>query len=114
MTTQNIEVVSGDAVVLEITILDQTTGDPVNLAGCTAIFKAAQYWSKAAVFTKSTADDVSMVDPINGRIDVSLEAADTDALEGEYAYELQITDSAGNRSTPLYGVMAVTGDLITT
>lgn len=114
MTTQNIEMVSGDAVVLEITILDATTGTAVNLAGCTAIFKAAQYWSKTAVFTKSTADDVSVVDATNGRIDVSFEAEDTEALEGEYAYELQITDSAGNRSTPLYGVLAVAGDLITT
>ena len=114
MTIENLEMVSGDAVVLEITVLDQTTNTPVNLAGCSAIFKAVHYWSKLAIFTKTTADDVTVPDAAAGRIDVSIDASDTEALTGEFAYEMQITDSAGNRSTPLRGVLSVVADLIET
>jgi hypothetical protein len=45
---------------------------------------------------------------------VAIDASDTEALTGEFAYEMQITDSAGNRSTPLRGVLSVVADLIET
>jgi hypothetical protein len=112
MTVQNLEMVSGDAVVLEITVLDQTTQEAVNLAGCTATFVMAYYWTWTTVVTKTTSDGITITDATAGRIDVELTATDTDLLESEFKYELQITDSAGNRSTPLYGTINVLPDLI--
>jgi hypothetical protein len=111
VTVQNLEMVSGDAVVLEITILDQTTEEAVNLAGCTATFVIARPWSGTIVVTKTTSDGITVTDATAGRIDVELNASDTDLQEGELKYELQITDSAGNRSTPLYGQFNIVADL---
>jgi hypothetical protein len=112
MTTQNLEMVSGDAVVLEITIIDSTTEEAVNLAGCTATFVVARANSRRLLLTKTTSDDISITDATAGRIDVSLNSDDTDSKAGSYSYELQITDSAGNRSTPLYGNLEIVRDLI--
>lgn len=112
MTTVNLEMVSGDGVVIEITILDQTTGDPVNLAGCTASFVVARENSKRLLVTKTTSAGVTFPDPVNGRIDVELLSADTAARSGVYEYELQVVDPAGNRSTPLLGELTIARDLI--
>ena len=114
MTVQNIEMVSGDAVVIEITVLDETTGAAVNLAGCTATFALARANSRRILVTKSASSGVSIADAANGRIDVSIDAADTATKAGNYSYELQITDSAGNRSTPLYGTLTIVQDMIET
>jgi hypothetical protein len=112
MTVQNLEMVSGDAVVLEITVLDQTTQEAVNLAGCTATFVMAYPWTGTVVVTKTTSDGVTVTDATAGRVDVELIGSDTDLLEGDLKYELQITDSANNRSTPLYGTITLVSDLI--
>lgn len=114
MTTKNIEMVSGDAVVLEITILDETTDTAVNLAGCTGNFAIGRVNSRRILVSKSSSSGITFPDPTNGRVDVELDATDTEDLEGVYDYELQITDSAGNRSTPLLGRMTIGRDLIET
>jgi hypothetical protein len=114
MTTLDLSITSGDDLILEITVKEKATGEPVLLTGTSASFVIAPKRSKRILVTKATGSGVTVSDPDNGVLEVELLAADTAALMGTYSYELQLVDVTGNRTTPLRGDLAIVRDLIET
>lgn len=112
--SQDLCMTSGDAPILELTIMERSSGEPVDLTGSSAVFVVGLKNSRRIVLTKNGASGVSVVDAESGRIDVDMQAADTADLAGVYSYELQITDVLGNRTTPLRGDFTIRQDLIET
>ena len=112
MTELDLTMTSGDDLVLEITVLDRVTELPVNLTGSTLRFAVTPRNSRRVLFSKSTGTGITTIDALAGMVEVDLIAADTDALSGTYEHELEITDVAGNRSTPLHGALTIRRDLI--
>jgi hypothetical protein len=113
MPATALEIVSGDDMVIEVTVTDRNTGAGVDLTGASARFAIAMRGSLKTVCTKATGSGINVTDPEDGILEVELVAADTESLAGTYDYELQVVDASGNRSTPLYGTIAIRRDIIT-
>jgi hypothetical protein len=130
MSTTNLTMTSGDDVIFSLLILEDSPGVdythtwengrtetfedkwPVRLTGSTADFAVTPRNSRRILINKAVGTGISIADAEYGRLDVELIATDTDALRGMYEYELQITDVAGNRTTPLSGNLAIRRDII--
>lgn len=114
-TLQNFQVVSGDAPAggIVFTVTDQA-GAVVDLTGASVRWSARRLNSATVAIEKTTAaGGVEITDPTAGVFVVSLEAADTAALEGVYLHEAEVEDVAGNVWTAARGHMTITEDVVT-
>jgi hypothetical protein len=102
MSEIDIKFVQNNDVQITFTITRQD-GTAVNLTGATVKFSLVNKTSGEAEFSKSTATSgVSISSPATaGIVVVTIDKEDTDAdgFEGEYYYELVITDASGDVST---------------
>lgn len=109
-TPQNFSLFAGDAKTLKVTVFDED-GDPIPLAGVQAVtWRLARTARSVPVLTKTMgagvtviADDADEGGANCGRLDVVIESADSDPLDGEYVHECQIVDASGARSAIFYG-----------
>lgn len=110
------EYFSGNDVVLHFTTIDEDTADALDLSGATAIdFMVAKKASAStALISKSLANGISIVSAAEGTFDVTLSDSDTEALKGDYYYEVRLTNSLGNKITLAYGKFSITENLIRT
>ena len=92
------------------TITASMAGTPINLTGYTAKMEIRSVYSGGVILTlTSPSSGIAMTSL--GVITITLTAAQTNALLGEYAYDLQITQtSTGAIRTYTYGVITVTAD----
>jgi hypothetical protein len=100
-----IEFFSGNTALLKFTVDDEDNpGSPKNLAGATDIkWAIAKQQGKTPLVIKSLADAVTVTDDVNGKVEVLLVPADSEALAGLYYHEMRVTDAAGNVATTTYG-----------
>ncbi|WP_298399524.1 hypothetical protein [Sphingobium sp.] len=109
-TPQNFSLFAGDAKTLKVTVFNEE-GDPIPLAGVQAVtWRLARTARSVPVLTKTIgagvtviADDAAEGGANCGRLDVVIESADSDPLDGEYVHECQIVDASGARSAIFYG-----------
>ena len=92
---------SGDELVLPITVKDNDDAI-VNLTGATARFAMARTPGSAnrdidSAASPSTAS-VIFTDAANGLITVTITDENTEALEGDFYYELKVTDNTGREA----------------
>lgn len=85
---------SGDYVSLPVTVRDNDDA-LVDLSGMTGVFKMARRANSTAVIESPTNATVTFTDASNGLVTVTIDDADTEALKGDYYYELKITDGSG-------------------
>jgi len=109
---------SGDSKVLQVTVKDEA-GVAINITGATFTWalskkKSSGGFSPTLLLTKTVGSGITLVTPASGRLDIALLPADTDALKGSYYQELQMVDTATNKSTVLDGTITIDPDLITT
>ena len=69
-------------------------------------------WDWQSVDLGGSGSGITVIDVAAGRIDIVLDATDTDALSGEYYHELQLTSAISEISTVLYGQVTIAKDLI--
>lgn len=69
-------------------------GQIQNIAGWTFQFRVVQ--GSTMLFEKTSGSGITITDAVNGKIDVAILPADTDAKAGTYQYELKGTDTMSN------------------
>lgn len=90
-----IEVYQRTDLVIQRQVLDAETGDPLQLSGASVSLIAKR--AGQVVMSKVTGDGITITDAADGRIEITLDAQDTDLPSGRYATELLIEDADGNR-----------------
>lgn len=109
-TRHDFTLMEGDTETFSITKED-SDGNPVDISGWT-------FWltiksdsedtdANAAVQKKVT----SHTDAANGETEIELTSSDTDDLQGDYDYDIQYKDGAGDVVTPLYGTIHFRADV---
>lgn len=104
-TGQNITMVAGDDKEIYITVYDDG-GNLEDITGATINWVAFRQ-NGTIVLTKTTADAITLDDPTNGVLLITLIPADTETLLGSYYHECELTDNAGRISTITKGYFHV-------
>ncbi|MFA5989690.1 MAG: hypothetical protein WC803_08805 [Sphingomonas sp.] len=115
---QNFAMLAGDSKVITVTVVDET-GARYRLTGTQSItWRLARTARSVPILSKTLTDGVTIVtedagvDGANcGRMDVRIDSADSEPLDGEYFHDCQIVDASGARSTIFYGRANVTPNL---
>lgn len=93
----------GDDLVIEVTVQDGS-GEPLSLSGLqSAKFDIATAPGEDPLVSKSLGAGVAVTDASIGRLNVTLDASDTEGMSGAFEYELEVVDASGKRQTPVYG-----------
>ena len=104
VTKQDFEFYRGDHVNVTITVRDQETKLPIDLAGATVIWRAIHQTTCEQVFEKS----ISTFDtPDQGEVKIALSSQETDIKAGRYDHVAVVTDGAGSTCTVTVGVITV-------
>ncbi len=115
-TGQNVEMFSGDSRTIRFTVTEADGSTPVDLAGCSAKWRASRKlsggFSATPAISKAIGTGITVTDADAGELQVALAPADTAGLSGRYYHELEITDGLGNVSTVATGTLAIVKDLI--
>jgi hypothetical protein len=110
---QVFEVFSGNDVTLRFTVTENDSGEALDLTGAQALIWAlAKNANAQAIVTKTLGAGVTITDPANGVVEVVLTDDDLEPLRGTYYHEMRLTNSSGLKSTLVYGVATVVGNLI--
>ena len=102
----NFEMFSGDTRVLAVLVLDQD-GAVENITSSSAAFAIMKRHGQTPLIAKAIGSGIVLIDPANGRLEVTLDPADTEPLAGAHAYELALTDNSGRKTTVLFGTIAI-------
>lgn len=108
---QDFEMFSGEQKELAIAITDDA-GAAVDLTGVTVRWSLARTARSAPLIEKVTGDGIVVTDAAGGACTVTLVPADTEALEGDYYHEAEVTDGAGRPTTVLHGRARIKPNLI--
>lgn len=113
MTTVDARLVRGDTASLDL--VATVGGVPINLTGMTVRFSAKYDPADAvAVISKTTPTGVTLTDPVQGKIRVNIEVADTAGLPARplyLHYDVEVSDVAGHRFTVALGVLELRPDI---
>lgn len=100
---------SGDDLKIEVTV--EENGSPKDITNSSAEYELYEDYpdNNQTIFTKDTTagGGITIVDAVNGRLDVEISGSDTDSLEGEYSHRLRVTDASGNTVTVFTGELVV-------
>ena len=107
LSAQNFEMFSGNTKPVAFDVIDHNDL-AVDLTGASGSFAVARTSRGPALFTKSGSVPGS---PTN-RIQFTIAPADTEALNGTFYYECEITDAAGRVSTIAFGTVNIKRNLI--
>ncbi len=119
LTPFNFTMRSGDTQIIQATAKD-LAGVVVDLTAALVewsiyadAFEGAVQLAKSATEGGPPSTEITFPDAVNGRFDVAIDPADTEALAGRYYHEAQITLAAKKR-TGLVGRITIKTDRITT
>ena len=96
----------GDDKIYEITVKDKVTEIPVDITGCTLTMTLRKTWTDV-VFIQKT---FTLTDPVNGKAEVAIDAADTSGLTNEkqeYLFDVEILKTTGKKETLLSGKFSI-------
>ena len=113
-----LDVFAGDTKKIVVSIKD-ANGNSVDIANLqSAKFSIVEAPSGRAnynatpKFVKTISDGITVLDDANGVLQIILVSADTQALVGDYYYELEIIDSGGDVTTVLSDLMKIRPTII--
>lgn len=114
----NVDVFSGNTKRIIVTVKD-ASGTVVNVSSLSAAnFAIAEApagrsdYVPTPIFTKTLLDGIAITDGLNGILTVTLSPADTEGLEGDYIYEMELVESTGDVSTILSDVLQIRPTII--
>jgi len=104
LISQDFELFSGNHKTLHCTVLDED-GNAVDITGATIVWALANHEnSKSRLITYTSPTNVTIVAPLLGTFDVSIQGPATEALKsGEYYHEARVTSSGGSVTTVIFG-----------
>lgn len=105
-TGQNVTMISGDDKVLTVTVVDEDNL-PWNLTGCSVNYVVYKGGTGVIIITKTTTSGISLTNPVNGIMEISLIPSDTEDYTGYYLHECEITDTQGRISTIFTGKFTI-------
>ena len=109
MNRRNVEMFSGDSVLLNVTIRLKS-GNLADLTGAALSYKVAQTPKSEVVVSKSVGEGISVSGL--GEIQIQLDPADTSDLPGDdYYHELRSVSPAGAVTTLMFGTLTINEDL---
>ncbi|MCP4897714.1 MAG: hypothetical protein GY906_12140 [bacterium] len=104
---------SGDALVIQVTVQDQDGNvlDLSTLPLSEATWAIAKEQGKTPLVTKTLGSGVALTNPpgVDGRLDITINNADTASLKGTYYHELQLEPGP---LTAMYGDFIIQVDSI--
>lgn len=108
----NFSLIEGDTKAITVTVKDRD-GDVVDITGATINWQAAKNPHATATLTKATGGSgISITSGTGGQFRITIDAADTANLSGDFYHEAQVTFSDGTIATVLTGKMTITPALI--
>lgn len=112
-TEQNVTgVFSGDDLDLNVTVTDAADAALDLTSASSIIWRLSRHVGATADLTKSVGSGVTVTDPVNGLLTVTIDAADTASLVGNFYHELEIVNQANKKSTVLHGLFEIVQDAI--
>lgn len=85
---------AGDALDIVDEITEEETGNLLDVSGYSAQFTLAEYRGGPVVLQYDDTDGrFTFTDAPNGKVTCSLDASDTEDLEGDYYYEIELEDA---------------------
>ena len=113
MQITDFTITAGDTKTLSVTVTEKSDASATVITSATIAWKAAQSLRSGVLISKATGGSgISITSGTGGTFDVTLDAADTTSLLGDYYHEAQVTFSTGEISTVLKGKMTVEPGLI--
>ena len=107
-------VISGTHIILQFSVVDDDAA-AVSLTGGSGRFAMARSPSDSAVVDTAASPQtatLTVTDAANGLLEVAITDEITDALSGDYYYELQWTDSTGRSMPTARGYMSFEENLL--
>lgn len=92
-------------VLLSINLQDET-GAALNLTGAALTFAVAKPFGERKIM-KTIESGITVINAIEGRIEIEITAFDTDLPSGDYKMELLVTDIDGHRCVADLGTLAI-------
>jgi len=107
----NFTIYSGDSRDLIVYVTD-SNNNFINITGFIIEFALVNNDNSQIILTKDNDLGIIITDAVNGKFIVNLLSTDTVNLSGEYKYSTRLTDTSGNTSIILTGIMKVEKSLI--
>lgn len=102
---------AGNARKLVVSVVNDDTGEPEDLTEVELHWQAsrgtATKFSLTPVLTKSIGSGITVIDAINGELEIMLDADDTENLSGTYYHELLLIDVTGDQQNLLADTFTV-------
>ena len=105
-----IEVFSGDTLVLAVTTKNDRTGNTWSLIDSDISWVLARSASDTPILTKEIGSGITVTDAQYGEFEVKVDPVDTEALDGRFVHEAQVTDQDGDVSTIFSGTLHIIED----
>lgn len=101
-----LEVFRSDTFNRTVTIRTKSTGNPIDITGYEVRFTIRRQPQATNANTLGNSDAIisvlaTLTDPTNGIATINIPKADMNIEVGEYLYDIQITDSAGDDTTAI-------------
>ena len=106
IVASNFEMYSGNTRLLKVSVLDQDDAI-VDLSGASATFVLMKRPGQVAMITKTVGAGITITNAVGGEMEVLLVPADTEPLRGAFAYEVEVTDASGRKTTVLFGTVTI-------
>jgi hypothetical protein len=107
---------AGNARKLAVSVVDDETGDPIDLTDVTVIWQAsrgtAEKFQAVPLLTKEVGSGLTIVDEFNGQIEITLDADDTENLSGTFYHELLLVDVTGDQQNLIADTFTVKRRLV--
>jgi hypothetical protein len=102
---------AGNARKLVVSVVNDDTGEPEDLTEVDLLWQAsrgnAAKFSSIPVLTKTIGTGITVIDAINGELEIMLDADDTENLSGTYYHELLLVDVTGDQQNLLADTFTV-------
>ena len=105
---QDVDMIAGDTVNLNVTIYDADNGGNKNIANSTIKWVLYDEATDTASLNKTLASGITITSGLLGQCTIALTPANTVSLTpGVYYHEVEVTDETGNVSTVLTGHITI-------
>lgn len=104
----NITAIAGDTMTIQLTLVDNETGDPLDLTGLTPHMQVRSTPGDTTIAATAT---VTVTDATGGMLVAVIDAADTAPLKGQHVYDLELRGAGGDPQTVIGGRLTFDEDV---
>lgn len=102
---------SGDTLLIEVSV-EKDDGSAKDLTDASVEYGISSKPGSETLVSKTTPDGVTITDAGNGEIEIQIDPADTEEMDGSYYHECEVTDGSGEVSTIFTGVFYISEDTV--